>query len=181
MGFLGFYLVKSTRIYRRANLKESLTWVGIGFFVAVLVYVIAAVANDSNVCTAPVFWGFLGLGMAVNRMVVERGNLFAKADENGESAENDKKADAGRASSSASAAQTSSSAPAAQASSTAAAPDSSSAAAAQNSSSAAAASVSETAGKEADSAAAAPKTAPASAAGGSGRKKSGRKKARGKR
>lgn len=181
LGFLGFYLVKSTRIYRRANLKESLTWVGIGFFVAVLVYVIAAVANDSNVCTAPVFWGFLGLGMAVNRMVVERGNLFAKADENGESAENDKKADAGRASSSASAAQTSSSAPAAQASSTAAAPDSSSAAAAQNSSSAAAASVSETAGKEADSAAAAPKTAPASAAGGSGRKKSGRKKARGKR
>ena len=39
---------------------------------------IAAVANDSNVCTAPVFWGMLGLGMAVNRMLVEKDGLFVK-------------------------------------------------------------------------------------------------------
>ena len=44
-------------------------------------YVIAAVANDSNVCTAPVFWGMLGLGMAVNRMLVAKENLFVKAEE----------------------------------------------------------------------------------------------------
>ena len=41
-------------------------------------YVIAAVANDSNVCTAPVFWGMLGLGLAVNRMLVEKDGLFVK-------------------------------------------------------------------------------------------------------
>lgn len=70
-GFLGWYIVRSVLIYRRANLDESLTWVGIGLFTAVLVYIIAAVANDSNVCTAPVFWGILGLGMAVNRMIME--------------------------------------------------------------------------------------------------------------
>lgn len=37
---------------------------------------IAGIANDSNVCTAPVFWGMLGLGLAVNRMLVKKENLF---------------------------------------------------------------------------------------------------------
>ena len=51
------------------DLHDRLSWVGFGLFAAVLVYLIAAVANDSNVCTAPVFWGILGLGLAVNRML----------------------------------------------------------------------------------------------------------------
>jgi hypothetical protein len=70
--FFGWYLVRSARIYRKADLKESITWVGIGLFAAVTVYLFAAIANDSNVCTAPVFWGMLGLGMAVNRMVAAK-------------------------------------------------------------------------------------------------------------
>lgn len=81
IGFLGWYIVRSARIYRRADLKNSLSWVGIGLFTAVLVYIIAAVANDSNVATAPVFWGLLGLGMAVNRIVVEKGNLLTATTE----------------------------------------------------------------------------------------------------
>jgi hypothetical protein len=44
----------------------------------VLVYMFAGIVNDSNVCTAPVFWGMLGLGLAVNRMLVKKENLFAK-------------------------------------------------------------------------------------------------------
>ena len=52
--------------------------VGFGLFAAVLVYMIAGIANDSNVCTAPVFWGMLGLGLAVNQMLVKKENLFAK-------------------------------------------------------------------------------------------------------
>ena len=70
--------VQSLRIYRRANLHESLSWVGFGLFAAVLVYLIAGIANDSNVCTAPVFWGMLGLGLATNRMLVEKEKLFVK-------------------------------------------------------------------------------------------------------
>lgn len=81
LGFLGWYAVRSARIYRRANLKESLTWVGLGLFAAIVVYMVAAIANDSNVCTAPVFWGLLGLGMAVNRIVAEKQELFVVADE----------------------------------------------------------------------------------------------------
>lgn len=83
--FLGWYVVKSIRIYRRANLKNSITIMGLGMFTAVLVYLIAALANDSNVCTAPVFWCVLGLGMAVNEMIVKQeglvlGKLVAEGD-----------------------------------------------------------------------------------------------------
>lgn len=74
--FLGCYLVHSIRIYRRVNLYERLSWIGIGLFAAVFVYVVVALTNDSNVCTAPVFWGMLGLGMSVNRMLVKKENLF---------------------------------------------------------------------------------------------------------
>jgi len=76
--FLMWYVVQSIHIYRRANLHESLSWIGFGLFAAVLVYLIAGIANDSNVCTAPVFWGMLGLGMATNRMLVEKEKLFVK-------------------------------------------------------------------------------------------------------
>ena len=79
--YLLWYIIRSVRIYRRVDLHEHLSWVGFGLFAAVLVYVIAAVANDSNVCTAPVFWGMLGLGMAVNRMLVTKENLFVKAED----------------------------------------------------------------------------------------------------
>ena len=76
--FLGWYIIRSIRIYRLVDLHDRLSWVGFGLFAAVLVYLIAAVANDSNVCTAPVFWGMLGLGLAVNRMLVEKEKLFVK-------------------------------------------------------------------------------------------------------
>lgn len=66
------YLVNCIRIYRKADLHESLTWTGIGLFTGVLSYLIVGIANDSNVCTAPVFWILLGLGMAVNRMLSEK-------------------------------------------------------------------------------------------------------------
>ena len=78
LAFLGWYIIRSIRIYRLVDLHDRLSWVGFGLFAAVLVYLIAAVANDSNVCTAPVFWGMLGLGLAVNRMLVEKEKLFVK-------------------------------------------------------------------------------------------------------
>lgn len=76
--FMAWYAVQSIRIYRRVDLHESLSWIGFGLFAAVLVYLIAGIANDSNVCIAPVFWGMLGLGMATNRMLVEKEKLFVK-------------------------------------------------------------------------------------------------------
>lgn len=79
VAFLGWYVIRSIRIYRRVDLHERISWVGFGMFSAVVVYLITALANDSNVCTAPVFWGILGLGLAVNRMLVEKDKLLKKS------------------------------------------------------------------------------------------------------
>ena len=70
------YLLNCIRIYRKANLHESNTWIGIGLFAGVTAYLIVGIANDSNVCTAPVFWILLGLGMAVNRIIAEKQKLI---------------------------------------------------------------------------------------------------------
>lgn len=78
IGFLLWYFIQSVRIYRRVDLRQRISWVGFGLFSAVLVYLLTALVNDSNVCTAPVFWGILGLGMAVNRMLVQKENLFTE-------------------------------------------------------------------------------------------------------
>lgn len=67
--FCLWYVISSVRIYRQGNLSDGLTWIGIGIFTGVICYLIVGLANDSNVCTAPVFWIILGLGMAVNRML----------------------------------------------------------------------------------------------------------------
>ena len=39
--------------------------------VALFGYMVTGIANDSTVAVAPVFWGMLGFGMAVNRMVAD--------------------------------------------------------------------------------------------------------------
>lgn len=78
IGFFLWYIIQSVRIYRRVDLHERLSWTGFGVFSAVLVYLLAGIVNDSNVCTAPVFWGMLGLGFALNRMLVKKNNLFVK-------------------------------------------------------------------------------------------------------
>lgn len=77
--FLLWYLIKSIRIYRRVNLHSRLSWIGFGIFTAVLVYMLVGLVNDSNVCTAPVFWCMLGLGLSVNHMLIKNENLFVKA------------------------------------------------------------------------------------------------------
>jgi len=76
LGFYLWYAIRSIRIYRRASLHDGLTWIGIGIFCGTLAYMVTGLANDSMVCTAPVFWIILGLGMAVNRMIVEKEGLF---------------------------------------------------------------------------------------------------------
>ena len=81
LGFYAWYFIKSVRIYRRAKLRQGAAWIGFGILVGTLNYMIASLANDSNVNTAPMFWIMMGLGMAVNRMVVQEQGLFQRASE----------------------------------------------------------------------------------------------------
>lgn len=66
------YILKCVRLYRKSDLHQSITWVGIGVFTGVVSYLISGLANDSNLSTAPVFWVLLGVGMAVNRIIEQK-------------------------------------------------------------------------------------------------------------
>lgn len=74
--FYIWYLVRSIRIYHRCNLHDRYAILGFGIFVGTIGYVAAGIANDSNICTAPVFWVMMGLGMSLNRLIAEKENLF---------------------------------------------------------------------------------------------------------
>lgn len=66
--FFILYLVQSLRLYAKRKLDEYLPAIGAAIFVGVLGYLMISMVNDSMVATAPVFWGILGVGMAVNSM-----------------------------------------------------------------------------------------------------------------
>ena len=70
--FCFWYVIASIRLYRKTDLTDGLARIGLGIFTGVVCYLTVGIANDSNVCTAPVFWIILGLGMSVNRMIVEK-------------------------------------------------------------------------------------------------------------
>ena len=66
------YFASSAKIYIKNRYDNFNSIVGLGMFVAVFGYVIAAVFNDSIVSVAPVFWVILGMGISVNRMVIKK-------------------------------------------------------------------------------------------------------------
>ncbi|MEE3461723.1 MAG: hypothetical protein VZR00_07555 [Lachnospiraceae bacterium] len=83
MVFFFWFLVQSIRLYRRAVFKDAyagikeeerkeklaLARIGFGIFTGVLAYLIVVLANDSTICTAPIFWTVLGAGWGVNALV----------------------------------------------------------------------------------------------------------------
>lgn len=78
LGFYTWYFFRSLHIYRRCDLYTDVAKIGFGIFVGTIGYMVASVVSDSNVCTAPVFWVLMGLGMAVNRMIAEKEGLLVK-------------------------------------------------------------------------------------------------------
>lgn len=64
--FWGWYLIDSVRIKNRLP-KEIRIW-SLAIMLSVFGYLLMGLLNDSNLATAPIFWGILGMGIAVNRM-----------------------------------------------------------------------------------------------------------------
>lgn len=64
-----WYFIKSIRLYWNRELETVPEKIGMAVMVALFGYMVTGIANDSTVAVAPVFWGMLGFGMAVNRMV----------------------------------------------------------------------------------------------------------------
>lgn len=74
----GIYIVKSFKLYRKAEYSSYLEFLGAGILLAVIGYLAGGLTNDSTVQITPVFYVILGLGFAVNSMVEERTNRRIK-------------------------------------------------------------------------------------------------------
>lgn len=64
---VGAYFLDVFRTYFFRERKGYLAGMGICTFLGIVGYMAAGMANDSTLTVAPVFWGLLGLGFALNR------------------------------------------------------------------------------------------------------------------
>lgn len=67
--FLGIYFVDSIRLYWHSNFEDTGHKLGFAIFLGTFGYVVTGIINDSTITVAPVFWGILGLGIAMNRLL----------------------------------------------------------------------------------------------------------------
>lgn len=65
----GMYLWQSIKILKHAKIETFLEYVSVGIFLGVCGFLTAGLLNDSNVSVMPLFYGLLGTGMAVNRLI----------------------------------------------------------------------------------------------------------------
>ncbi|MDO4522756.1 MAG: O-antigen ligase family protein [Eubacteriales bacterium] len=61
------YIRESIMIYRRSERAGKCGGLRSGIFLGVIGYLLMGMLNDSVVAVAPVFWGMLGIGIAINR------------------------------------------------------------------------------------------------------------------
>ena len=69
LAFYAIYFVDSVKLFRKRELDSNESILAYGIFLGTLVYMIVSIANDSNVCTAPTFWGILGIGIGINQRI----------------------------------------------------------------------------------------------------------------
>lgn len=67
--FFLMYFVRSIMLYWKHPLDTLLSKLGIGIAAGTLGYMVSGLTNDSTITYAPVFWGFMGVGIALNRLV----------------------------------------------------------------------------------------------------------------
>lgn len=72
LAFYIIYFVDSFIIYCKLKEYNFSAMVGLGIMLGTFNYMIIAVANDSNVNTAPVFWILLGAGVSINHMLKQQ-------------------------------------------------------------------------------------------------------------
>lgn len=69
--FFAWYIIRSLRLYWKSGLTTIRLRVGFSCFVAVIIYLICGLTNDSMLTVAPVFWGILGTGIAANNVNIQ--------------------------------------------------------------------------------------------------------------
>ena len=70
LGLFGLYAFNSLKLFISSKLKTFLELVGVGVFVGVFSYLVAGIINDQVISVAPLFYMMLGLGFAINRIII---------------------------------------------------------------------------------------------------------------
>ena len=68
LAMFAVYLFDSAKIYWSADYSNYGQAAGVGVFLSIIGYLATAVFNDSVISVAPVFWGLLGMGIAINNI-----------------------------------------------------------------------------------------------------------------
>lgn len=67
--FYMWYFISSLRLYFKQRINNPLVAAGFGILLGTLGYMISALANDSTITVAPVYWGLLGIGIGINHRI----------------------------------------------------------------------------------------------------------------
>lgn len=67
--FWAAYLLQSVKLYFKSTFSTWTERIGFGCFLAVFVYLVCGLSNDSMITIAPTFWCIMGVGLAANRLV----------------------------------------------------------------------------------------------------------------
>lgn len=68
------YIMESIKTYKKCGFDTFSKIVGGAIFIAILGFLVGGLVNDSTVQITPIFYTFLGIGFAVNRMVKNKQN-----------------------------------------------------------------------------------------------------------
>ena len=69
-----WYFIRSVKLYWKRQIQTISERFGLALLISLVGYMVTGLANDSTVTVAPVYWGMLGTGMAINQMVRKKEN-----------------------------------------------------------------------------------------------------------
>ncbi|MCQ2553016.1 MAG: O-antigen ligase family protein [Clostridia bacterium] len=74
----GIYLVQSVKLFWKRNLENDfLLFAGAGTFLGVTGFLVSGLVDDSTVSVMPLFYTFLGMGIAINMIIKRRDEIGA--------------------------------------------------------------------------------------------------------
>lgn len=76
--FFGMYFVQGFQIYSKNKMDCFEVKIGFGIFIAMIVYMITGLTNDSMIVVSPLFWCLMGIGIVVNDIVIFKNKNIAE-------------------------------------------------------------------------------------------------------
>jgi len=75
LSIFGMYVYDSLKLYINRSFERFTEYIGVGMFASVTAYLVSGFFNDQIISVAPIFYAMLGLGIAINRLVLRKDPL----------------------------------------------------------------------------------------------------------